>query len=86
VHQERAGLIFHGRNRPIVLPSILAKDRSTSRTKQWRRALTQPRGAPWLPVKLIYTLEAKEGKTTPMRKLISVSDRDLSQMRVIFPP
>ena len=39
--------------------SILRNDRSKSRTKQWRRAQLQSRGAPWLPVKLIYPLEAR---------------------------
>jgi hypothetical protein len=35
-----------------------------------------PRGAPWLPVSLIYTLEAR-GEKTPMRKLIPKRERDL---------
>jgi len=39
--------------------------------------MSQPRGAPWLPVKLIYTLAANIDRIieikakTPMRKLIS---------------
>ena len=37
----------------------------------------RPRGAPWLPVQLIYTLVAR-GEKTPMRKLIPVNDRVLS--------
>jgi hypothetical protein len=37
VHRERAGLIFHARNRPVER-SILRSDRSTSRTQQWRIA------------------------------------------------
>jgi len=36
-----------------------------------------PRGAPWLPVTLIYALVAR-GEKTPMRKLISIRDRVLS--------
>src|SRR5512139_1980560 len=36
-----------------------------------------PRGAPWLPVPLIYTLVAR-GEKTPMRKLIPIRDRVLS--------
>ena len=38
VHHERARLIFHTRNRPAILQSILPKDRTKSRTKQWRHA------------------------------------------------
>jgi hypothetical protein len=38
VHQERAGLIFHARNRLSIPQSILRKDRTISRTKQWRNA------------------------------------------------
>jgi hypothetical protein len=37
----------------------------------------QPRGAPWLPVSLIYALVAR-GEKTPMRKLIPIRDRVLS--------
>jgi hypothetical protein len=37
----------------------------------------QPRGAPWLPVQLIYALVAR-GEKTPMRKLIPIRDRVLS--------
>jgi hypothetical protein len=33
--------------------SILRIGKHASRTKQWRRAWSQSRGAPWFPVKLI---------------------------------
>jgi len=35
--------------------SIHINGKHASRTKQWRRASSQSRGAPWFPVKLIYT-------------------------------
>jgi hypothetical protein len=38
--------------------SILQIGRRISRTKQWRRAQAQSRGAPWFPIKMMYPLVA----------------------------
>jgi hypothetical protein len=59
--QEDGGAIILGeRNRRTesgeeydLDKSILGIGKHASRTKQWRRAWSQSRGAPWFPVKLI---------------------------------
>jgi hypothetical protein len=77
VHRERAELIFHARNRLLILQSILRKDRTISRTKQWRYAEeASPRCTVVTGPIDLYT--GGKGGKTPMRKLIPVNDRVLS--------
>ena len=77
VHQERAGLIFHARNRRAAGESILLKDRTISRTKQWRYAEeATPRCTVVTGPIDLYT--GGEGGKTPMRKLIPINGRVLS--------
>ena len=55
VHPRRWGPSFYARETaaPELAQSILRIGRHASRTKQWRRAPAQFRGAPWFPVELI---------------------------------
>jgi hypothetical protein len=77
MHRERAGLIFHARNRLANGESILPSDRSTSRAKQWRYAEeASPRCTVVAGLIDLYT--GGQGGRTPMRKLIPIRDRVLS--------
>ena len=80
VHHERAGLIFHARNRRAISQSILPKDRTKSRTKQWRLAIVVvPRCTVVAGPIDLYT--GGEGSKDPDEEANLINDRALSYSR-----